>query len=116
MLFVGGKVPKTEKSKKPPHPDQPFLIDEHGTLRFKKNALIRELLDKYPGGLNDLLMLDYSLEDREQLYQLIGYSFGGYQDISEFPDKSIKRVRPAADKALAKYEKKQKKKDKDNAG
>lgn len=64
------------------HPIQPLALDEHGVLRFKSNAIVRHLLDHGGINLNDLAMLDFSQEDREQFAQLIGYSHSGSGDLS----------------------------------
>ncbi len=67
------------------HPIQALAPDEHGTLRFKENKIVRHLLDwaKEKGhGLNELAMLDFPQEDWEQFAQLIGYSFSGFQELS----------------------------------
>lgn len=56
------------------HPMQPTYVDEHGTLRFKGNAIVRHLVaDK----LNELACMNFAREDWFQFYQLIGYSVDG---------------------------------------
>lgn len=64
------------------HPIQPMVIDDQGTLRFKKNLFVRHLLDSFQGGLNQLARLSYPREDYVQLMQLIGYSLGGFGELS----------------------------------
>ena len=64
------------------HPRQPTALDEHGTLRFKSNAIVRYLLDNGPFDMNHLAVQDFSDEDRCQFAQLIGYSECGYEDLS----------------------------------
>lgn len=64
------------------HPIQPLVRDEHGTLRFKSNAIVRYLLDHGGIGLNALSMMDFSVEDWDQFAQLIGYSLSGFGDLS----------------------------------
>lgn len=65
------------------NPIQPLALDEHGTLRFKENKIVRHLLDlasKHGCTINNLAAMDFTADDREQLMQLIGYSlsaFGG---------------------------------------
>lgn len=68
------------------HPIQPLEKDKSGVLRFKENAIILYLLDKGGIGLNDLAIVDFSQEDREQFAQLIGYSLGGFGDLSYASD------------------------------
>jgi hypothetical protein len=44
---------------------------------------VRTLLDSArPLDLNDLAIMDFSVEDREQFAQLIGYSLSGFGDLS----------------------------------
>lgn len=85
-----------------PHPMQPVHEDARGTIRFRQNALVDALVDRdsergrvYPdfpartdGGLNWIAMQDFAQEDEEQLAQLIGYSVGGYHELSYVSDES----------------------------
>ena len=64
------------------HPIQPFVTDEHGTVRFKDNAIIRYLFSHGKIDLNQIAMMDFTKEDRQQLAQLLGYSLDGYSDLS----------------------------------
>jgi len=70
------------------HPVQPTVTDEHGVLRFKANAIIRHLIDYGSISLNDIAVMNFDNDDRQQLAQLIGYSVDGYADLS-FHDPSI---------------------------
>jgi len=71
------------------HPLQPLVEDARGTVRFKANAIIVHLTrDK----LNDLASMDFSTEDREQLAQLIGYSLGGFAELSYVTDETYDRA------------------------
>ena len=65
----------------PKHPIQPLMKDEHGTLRFKPNAIVRFLLDEGPFDLNQIAMKQFSDEDREQFAQLIEYSLSGFGEL-----------------------------------
>lgn len=60
------------------HPNQQVETDKNGTLRFRENAIVRDLLDKGDISLNDIVQQDYSKEDYIQLMQLIGYSVSGW--------------------------------------
>ena len=62
------------------HPDQPLYKDEDGKLRFKQNDIVRYLLDA--GGIDfyQLALIPFSSEDRKQFYQLIGCSWGRFQE------------------------------------
>lgn len=64
------------------HPIQPIGKDEHGVVRFKKNAIVCYLLDNGGIDLNAIARLQFSREDREQFAQLIGYSVCGASDLS----------------------------------
>ena len=64
------------------HPVQPLEKDTDGTLRFKKNAIVKFLLDAGPFDMNQLGYMNWSNEDREQFAQLIGYSLSGFSSLS----------------------------------
>lgn len=68
------------------HPIQPIEPDKNGTMRFKENAIVNYLLDNGPFDMNDLAILDFSNDDREQFAQLIGYSVGGFGELSYVSD------------------------------
>ena len=70
------------------NPMQPIQKDEHGTLRFKENEIVRRLLDDSGISLNDIAFWDVSREDREQFAQLIGYSLSGFSDLSYVSDET----------------------------
>jgi hypothetical protein len=67
------------------HPIQPLEEGCDKVIRFKKNAIVKYLLEhaeKHGCNLNDLRDMGFSKEDHQQLAQLIGYSLGGYGDLS----------------------------------
>lgn len=64
------------------HPIQPLITDERGTLRFKSNAIVRHLLDNGGIDLNELSLMDFSVQDWDQFAQLIGYSLSGFGGLS----------------------------------
>ena len=79
----------------PPHPMQPVIKeDEHDVPRFRRNAIVRALLDRdiardrSNGGLNWIATQAFTQEDQEQFAQLIGYSIFGYHELSYVSDKS----------------------------
>lgn len=74
--------------KKAKHPIQPLVKDGHGVVRFKRNAIVRFLLDAGPHDMNKLAVLDFSDEDREQFAQLIGYSLSGFGELSYVHDRT----------------------------
>lgn len=63
------------------HPLQPLYKDKSGVMRFKKNAIVRFLLDTGSVNLSLIDQLPFSQEDREQFAQLIGYSFCGFTEL-----------------------------------
>lgn len=71
------------------HPIQPLLKDEHGTLRFKRNAIVDHLLHvgmNHGHDLNMIATMNFTTEDRQQFAQLIGYSLSGYSELSYVDD------------------------------
>lgn len=80
---------------------QPVYVDDNGTARFKKNALVRFLLDLGPFDMNKLAMLpNISREDREQFLQLIGYSVYGFGELSYVREETYGAAILLAEKAL----------------
>lgn len=76
----------TDKQKR--HPVQPLQEDSHGVLRFKSNGIVRRLLDDGPFDMNTIALWDVSQDDRIQFAQLIGYSLGGFGDLSYVTDEA----------------------------
>ena len=74
------------------HPLQPLEYDSEGVLRFKKNAIVRFLLDDGPNDMNRLAVMNFSQEDREQFAQLIGYSLSGFSELSYVSDETYNRA------------------------
>ena len=68
------------------HPIQPLVEDEHGKLRFKENKIVSYLLDNGGIDMNDIAILDFPREDREQFAQLIGYSHSGSSGLGYMTD------------------------------
>jgi hypothetical protein len=88
---------------------QPFVKDEHGVVRFKKNRIVDFLLDEASAGrkcdLNDLARRSHQLraftqDEWCQFYQLIGYSLCGYHELSNVPDDAAKAASAAAKAAF----------------
>ena len=77
---------------KDPQPMQPIIKDDGGVLRFRKNAIVRYLLDlasKHKiADLDSLADLPVSQDDREQFAQLIGYTITGYHELPYVSDES----------------------------
>lgn len=59
------------------HPIQPLVIVD-GVKRFKRNAVVRYLLDHGGIDMNKLARMDFDADDRQHFMQLIGYSHSGY--------------------------------------
>jgi len=70
------------------HPIQPLAKDDQGVLRFKKNAIVEFLLDNGGFDMNAIAVRNFSNEDREQFAQLIGYSLGGFSELSYVSDET----------------------------
>lgn len=77
------------------NPIQPIIKDENGVLRFKKNSIVAFLIDwstKRGIGMNELALMGFSNDDRQQFAQLIGYSLSGYSELSYVDDISYNTV------------------------
>lgn len=75
----------------PSHPMQPVVLDTTGNPRFLSNGIVQFLKEFARGkgvGMNELTTMPFSVEDREQFLQLIGYSVGGYCELSYVTDES----------------------------
>lgn len=64
------------------HPIQPLGDDGKGVIRFKPNKIVQHLLDHGGIDMNQLALIDFPQEDREQFAQLIGYSLSGFSELS----------------------------------
>ena len=74
------------------HPIQPLESDKNGVLRFKENKIVRFLLDAGKFNMNDLALMPFSDEDREQFAQLIGYSINGASELEYVSDKTLSKA------------------------
>lgn len=63
------------------HPMQPLVSDQHGVVRFKRNAIVEHLLKHGGIDLNAIARLPFDNRDREQFAQLIGYSVSGFGEL-----------------------------------
>jgi hypothetical protein len=88
--------------KQPKHPRQPIVLDEHGTPRFKANAIVQWMLEQGRAGcafdLNTIAKQRFSREDMVQLAQLIGYSVSGFGELSYVPQEEIDAADAGADR------------------
>lgn len=67
---------------------QSLIKDQLGVIRFKENKIVTYLLERGSIDMNELARLNFSDEDRMQFAQLIGYSVGGYCELSYVSDES----------------------------
>lgn len=68
------------------HPIQP-LEKRRGTLCFKENKIVSYLLEvgqRHGAGMNELAGMPFSKEDRVQFAQLIGYTLGGFSELTRY--------------------------------
>ena len=73
-------------------PMQPIHLDSRGVARFTKNRIVDDLLEfatSHGFGLNEIAAGDYSDDERMQMAQIIGYSVGGYGELSYVSDESF---------------------------
>jgi len=77
------------------HPVQPLLRDPDGVIRFKPNAIVAYLLHvarRHGVDLNELAVMPFTQEDREQFAQLIGYSLSGFGELSYVSAETLARA------------------------
>lgn len=86
-----------------PHPIQPLVV-EAGVKRFKANAIVRHLLDHGGIDMNQLAVLPFSREDREQFAQLIGYSHSGAHDLGYMSSEVLDAAERMADEGVSEIE------------
>jgi hypothetical protein len=77
------------------HPIQPLVTDAQGVLRFKQNAIIGYLFESGLLNLNQIALMDFSQEDRQQVAQLLGYSLSGYGGLSYVDDEAYEAAEAA---------------------
>ncbi len=70
------------------HPIQPLSEDENGIIRFKSNKIVKFLLERGGFSMEDLACMEFSQEDLEQFFQLIGYDLSGYGELSFVSEES----------------------------
>ena len=74
-------------------PMQPIVKDSQGVARFKENAIVNHLLDAATSAgvcdMNSIACKEFSVEDREQFAQLIGYSLCGFAELSYVRDDTV---------------------------
>jgi hypothetical protein len=83
---------------------QPLVKDEHGTIRFKENAIVQYLLKQGPFDMNHLACQRFSAEDREQFAQLIGYSLGGFGELGYVSEEAYNSAEKMYDQGVPELE------------
>lgn len=87
VSFLWDKTDTLAEFESQHYPIQPIVTDKNGTMRFKENQIVRDLFDTHPSlDMNLLAALKYSAEDRQQFAMLIGYTIGGFNDLSYVTD------------------------------
>lgn len=74
------------------HPDQPIEVDDAGVFRFKKNAIVRFLVDAGPFTLTQLAALPVSNDDFNQFAMLLGYTVAGFGELSYADNARVERA------------------------
>jgi hypothetical protein len=82
-----------------PHPMQPLEDDGRGVIRFKRNEIVKFLIEKGSIDLNKLACEHFKAEDREQFAQLLGYSLESFCDLS-YASETTKQAASEAAKQL----------------
>ncbi len=79
----GGPEPVAEKVSEPTSafPQQP-IVETNGVRHFKENRMIRYILNRSKEDMNTLYDAPFSIEERCQFAQLIGYTVDGYNELS----------------------------------
>lgn len=86
---------KLKKTASLRHPVQPIGIAPDNIERFKRNAIVNYLLgyaSRHGCDLNEIAVMEFSAEDRQQFAQLIGYSVYGYSELPYVDDKAWRRA------------------------
>ena len=81
-----------------------MALGDDGVIRFRENRIIRLLLDGGPFDLNQIALMAFSDQERQQLAQLIGYSVSGYSDLTYAFGEPVERADRAVDIFIAEQE------------
>ena len=88
----------------PAFPQQPLVWDD-SVIRFRENRIVRYLLDAGPFDLNQLALMPFDRDEREQFAQLIGYSVSSWGGLSYVDDERVAEADAKAEAMLAEREK-----------
>lgn len=83
------------------HPMQPIVM-VGDVARFKQNAIIAWLADSGKLNMNEIAIIPFAKEDRNQLAQLLGYSVSGYGDLHYADPKIVAKADAKVEKMLNK--------------
>ena len=64
--------------------------------RFVPNKIVRMLLDTGTVDLNKIACMNFTREEQEQFAQLIGYSLGGFSELSYVSDETYEAAEKAS--------------------
>lgn len=70
------------------NPVQPLYKDEQGVVRFKPNSIVDYLFTNKLIDLNKIASMNFPQDDREQFWQMLGYSLSGYGNLSFVSDET----------------------------
>jgi hypothetical protein len=83
------------------HPLQQVYIDYTGEPRFHANAIVQHLLTHGSIRWDQILMMDFSLADREQIAQQLGYTVERYNELHWISQESFEASLAAGAAAIA---------------
>jgi hypothetical protein len=74
------------------HPLQPTVIDDEGIARFKGNAFVEYLFEKSSMSIADMNLSEFSVEDREQMLQLLGIPVSEFVAMKDIRQSSVEEA------------------------
>lgn len=86
------------------HPMQYMVVDSAGVVRFKRNEIVRFLLDHGPFDMNKIAAMGFSKKDQAQFAQLIGYSVSGWGELDYVSSRAAGRADEKAAEVLARWQ------------
>jgi hypothetical protein len=75
------------------HPLQQTVIDDEGIARFQGNAIVKHLFEKSAIAIEDLNTMDFTVEDREQMLQLLGLPVNDFAAMADVRQSSIEEAK-----------------------
>lgn len=74
------------------HPMQPVVRDKNGVHRFKKNRIVDFLITCGGFDMNEIAIMNFPREDREQFAMLIGYSVSGFGELNYVSEETVRKA------------------------